>query len=98
MDHFHVLRNMGTKANFVVQHPTRRRDLEHSDVIEGTLVSVKIRIGPYRCEFGRTHPGCGLPCAEDLERAILREGPDRVAAFVAEPVMGTGGIVVPPPE
>lgn len=52
----------------------------------------------YRCEFGRTHPGCGLPCAGDLEAAILRFGADRVAAFVAEPVMATGGIVVPPPE
>ncbi len=52
----------------------------------------------YRCEFGKTHPGCGLPCAEDLERTLAREGPDTVAAFVVEPVMGTGGIVVPPPD
>jgi len=52
----------------------------------------------YRCEFGRSHPGCGLPCADDLEQTILREGPDRVAAFVAEPIMGTGGILVPPPD
>jgi adenosylmethionine-8-amino-7-oxononanoate aminotransferase len=55
---------------------------------------------PYclRCEFGKTHPGCGLPCAGDLEAAILREGAGRVAAFIAEPVMGTGGILVPPPD
>jgi L-2,4-diaminobutyrate transaminase len=55
---------------------------------------------PYclRCEFGRAHPGCGLPCAADLEAAILREGAHRVAAFIAEPVMGTGGILVPPPD
>lgn len=52
----------------------------------------------YRCEFGRTHPGCGLPCAGDLEASIQRLGADRVAAFVAEPVMGTGGILVPPPD
>jgi L-2,4-diaminobutyrate transaminase len=52
----------------------------------------------YRCEFGKQHPGCGLPCAADLEQAILREGADAVAAFVVEPVMGTGGIVVPPPD
>lgn len=36
-------------------------------------------------------------CAEDLEKLILREDPDTIAAFIAEPVLGTGGIV-PPPE
>lgn len=35
-------------------------------------------------------------CADDLERLILAEGPDTVAAFIGEPVMGTGGIIVPP--
>ncbi len=52
----------------------------------------------YRCEFGATRPDCGLLCAEDLARAIEHEGADRIAAFVVEPVMGTGGIVVPPPD
>ena len=36
-------------------------------------------------------------CARDLEELIVREGPDTVAAFIAEPMMGSGGIV-PPPE
>jgi adenosylmethionine-8-amino-7-oxononanoate aminotransferase len=52
----------------------------------------------YRCEFGKTHPGCGLPCAGDLEAVIEREGADTVAALIVEPVMGTGGILVPPPD
>src|SRR5690606_33643288 len=34
--------------------------------------------------------------AEELENLILREGPDTIAAFIAEPVMGTGGVVPPP--
>jgi len=34
--------------------------------------------------------------AEELEALILAEGPDTVAAFFAEPVMGAGGVVVPP--
>jgi 4-aminobutyrate--pyruvate transaminase len=34
--------------------------------------------------------------AEALDRMILAEGPDTVAAFVAEPVMGAGGVIVPP--
>ncbi len=35
-------------------------------------------------------------CAQDLEDLILAEGPETVAAFIAEPVMGAGGVVVPP--
>ena len=34
--------------------------------------------------------------ADNLERLILREGPDTIAAFFAEPVMGAGGVIVPP--
>jgi 4-aminobutyrate--pyruvate transaminase len=35
--------------------------------------------------------------AAELEELILREDPETVAAFIAEPVMGAGGVVVPPP-
>ncbi|MGE3919047.1 MAG: aminotransferase class III-fold pyridoxal phosphate-dependent enzyme, partial [Hyphomicrobiaceae bacterium] len=34
--------------------------------------------------------------ARDLEELILAEGPETIAAFIAEPVMGAGGVVVPP--
>ena len=34
--------------------------------------------------------------ATDLEDMILREGPETVAAFIAEPVMGAGGVIMPP--
>jgi hypothetical protein len=34
--------------------------------------------------------------AQELEEQILREGPDTVAAFIAEPVMGAGGAILPP--
>ncbi len=33
----------------------------------------------------------------ELEAMILREGPDTIAAFIGEPIMGTGGIIPPPP-
>lgn len=36
--------------------------------------------------------------AEALEEAITREGPDTVAAFIAEPVMGAGGVIPPTPD
>lgn len=35
-------------------------------------------------------------CAADLEELILKEGPETIAAFFAEPVMGAGGVIVPP--
>lgn len=39
-----------------------------------------------------------MVCADALEQQILAEDPETVAAFVAEPVAGTGGVLVPPPE
>ncbi|MCT7377064.1 aspartate aminotransferase family protein [Chelativorans salis] len=35
-------------------------------------------------------------CARDLEALIVEEGPETIAAFFAEPVMGAGGVIVPP--
>ncbi|HMK62081.1 MAG TPA: aminotransferase class III-fold pyridoxal phosphate-dependent enzyme [Acidimicrobiales bacterium] len=54
---------------------------------------------PYcmRCELGLTFPDCQLACARTLEEYVQREGPDTVAAFIAEPVIGAGGIIPPPP-
>src|SRR5262244_4218707 len=49
---------------------------------------------PYRHE-GNEDPG--IAAAEAVEKAILAEGPDTVAAVIAEPVMGAGGVIVPPP-
>src|SRR5579885_670924 len=53
----------------------------------------------YRCPWGKSYPGCDLDCASALEAEILRQGPDTVAAFLAEPMMGSaGGAVMPVKE
>lgn len=53
----------------------------------------------YRCPLGKTYPACGIACADLLEAAIVEHGPERVAAFIAEPVSGAAlGATVPPPE
>lgn len=53
----------------------------------------------YRCPFDETDESCGTACANDLERAIHQAGPENIAAFIFEPVIGSsGGAVVPPPE
>ena len=51
----------------------------------------------YRCELNLKYPECGIACADELERIIKREGADTVGAFIAEPVQGVGGVIVPPP-
>ena len=40
----------------------------------------------------------GVAAANELEKAILREGADTVAMFLAEPVPGVGGVIVPPDD
>ena len=54
---------------------------------------------PYRFE-GELEVGetIGQAAARALEEAILREGADTIAAFIAEPVMGVGGVIVPPDD
>ena len=52
----------------------------------------------YRCQFCSEQPACNLKCAEALERSIKWEGPENVAAFISEPVVGaTMGSVPAPP-
>jgi 4-aminobutyrate--pyruvate transaminase len=48
-------------------------------------------------EDGETEEDFATRCAENLESIIIDEWPDTVAAFFAEPVMGAGGVIVPPP-
>jgi putrescine---pyruvate transaminase len=50
---------------------------------------------PYRQEGGRPGETAGQTAARLLEEAILREGPDTVAAFIAEPIHGGGGVIYP---
>ena len=53
----------------------------------------------YRCPFGLTYPSCDLKCAKDAEEAIqTMTSQGRVAAFIAEPIQGVGGFIVPPKE
>ncbi len=53
---------------------------------------------PYRFVNGDPNISLGVAAANKLEEAIVREGPDTVAAFIAEPVQGAGGVIVPPAD
>ncbi|HZT20679.1 MAG TPA: aspartate aminotransferase family protein [Dongiaceae bacterium] len=47
-------------------------------------------------QAGETEEQFATRMAESLEQLIQREGPDTIAAFIAEPVMGAGGVILPP--
>ncbi|MHB8376594.1 MAG: aminotransferase family protein [Dehalococcoidia bacterium] len=52
---------------------------------------------PYRCQWCADKPSCTLACADNIEATIVREGADSVAAVIAEPVHGAGGVIPPDP-
>ena len=60
-----------------------------------------VRVGcPHAYQFakdGEAPEAFAARLADELEQTILKEGPDTVAAFIAEPVQGAGGVIVPPP-
>jgi 4-aminobutyrate--pyruvate transaminase len=60
-----------------------------------------VRVGcPHHYQFaeaGESEGAFAERLARELEETIQREGPDTVAAFIAEPVQGAGGVVIPPP-
>lgn len=64
------------------------------------LISVTHIMPPYhyRCPFCSNTASCTLECANELEKAILLEGPDTVAVFFAEPVVGTTATGLAPPS
>lgn len=49
-----------------------------------------------RADLGQTEAEFVAYCVTELEAMIAREGADTIAAFIGEPVLGTGGIVPPP--
>jgi adenosylmethionine-8-amino-7-oxononanoate aminotransferase len=60
-----------------------------------------IRVGTpycYRCAWGKEYGDCGLECAESVENEILYYGAENVGTMIGETVIGTGGVVPPPPE
>jgi 4-aminobutyrate aminotransferase / (S)-3-amino-2-methylpropionate transaminase / 5-aminovalerate transaminase len=53
----------------------------------------------YRCSYSLQYPSCDLYCARHLEDTFRRVvANEDVAAVIAEPVLGEGGFVVPPPD
>src|SRR5476651_353844 len=52
----------------------------------------------YRCDFGLEYPSCGVACAKDIKNLIDTTTTGQIAGFMAEPIQGVGGFIVPPKE
>jgi taurine--2-oxoglutarate transaminase len=67
---------------------------------QARCVGQGVRFAPdcycYRCPFSLTYPDCNVQCARYLDYMIKEEG--NIAAIITEPVVGTNGRLVPPPE
>jgi alanine-glyoxylate transaminase/(R)-3-amino-2-methylpropionate-pyruvate transaminase len=68
--------------------------------VPSQIAAVKHAPAPYcyRCPLGLAYPSCELKCASDLRELIQTTTTGRVAAFLAEPILGVGGFITPPPE
>ena len=67
--------------------------------ILANTVRVAPQPNPYRCEMGGKTPSeCAIKCADAMEKIIIEEGPDTVAAVIGEPVSVSMGVAVPGDE
>jgi 4-aminobutyrate aminotransferase-like enzyme len=52
----------------------------------------------YRCPLGLSYPSCGIECASFARKVIRNSTTGALAAILVEPIQGTAGNIVPPPE
>ncbi|MDO4176476.1 MAG: aminotransferase class III-fold pyridoxal phosphate-dependent enzyme [Bacillota bacterium] len=75
-------------------HPSRRKEFTEILREDGHIPPAYC----YRCWYGKNCDICSMECAWALEEEILKADPDNVAAFIAEPVVGTALSGVPAPD
>ncbi|MEO7329725.1 MAG: aminotransferase class III-fold pyridoxal phosphate-dependent enzyme [Minicystis sp.] len=72
----------------------RRWFIEPTGKIPGVVFAPETNC--YRCPLGQTYPSCNTACADYISYMIDHE--ENVAAIILEPIVGTNGVLVPPPE
>jgi taurine--2-oxoglutarate transaminase len=72
----------------------RRWFVEPTGKIDGVLHAPETNC--YRCPLKQTYPACDLACADYIAYQIDHE--ENVAAVIMEPIVGTNGVLVPPPD
>ncbi len=83
-----------TAASLAVTGDIRRWYAEAVDTVPGTVFAPDPYC--YRCPLKLTYPECGVACADYVDYMLSYDG--NVAAVIVEPVVGTNGVIVPPPE
>jgi taurine--2-oxoglutarate transaminase len=83
-----------TAASIAATGDPRRWSAEPSAKLPGVVFAPETNC--YRCPLGHQYPACDIACASYIEHMIENEGD--VAAILVEPVPGTNGVLVPPPE
>jgi len=63
---------------------------------KGKEIILAPEVNCYNCVLKHTYPNCGVACADYIEHMI--ESESDVAAVIVEPIVGTNGVLVPPPE
>jgi len=83
-----------TMGSIAATGDPRRWPIEPSGKGQGTIFAPEVNC--YKCPIGHTYPACNIACANYIEHMIQNESD--VAAVLVEPVVGTNGVLVPPPE
>jgi taurine---2-oxoglutarate transaminase len=83
-----------TSGSVAATGDPRRWAMEPAGKGLGVIFSPEVNC--YKCPIRHTYPGCGIACADYLEHMIVNESD--VAAVLVEPVVGTNGVLIPPPE
>lgn len=83
-----------TMGSIAATGDPRRWAMEPAGKIPGVIFAPEVYC--YRCPIRHTYPQCNVACVDYIEHMIANE--NDVAAVLVEPVVGTNGVLVPPPE
>jgi taurine--2-oxoglutarate transaminase len=83
-----------TAGSIAMTGDMRRWFVEPTGKIPGVIFGPETNC--YRCPLGRQYPSCETACADYL--AYMIDHDENVAAIIVEPVVGTNGVLVPPPD
>jgi len=83
-----------TTASIAATGDPRRWAMEPGGKAQGFIFAPEVNC--YNCPIKHTYPSCNIACADYIEHMITNES--NVAAIILEPVTGTNGVLIPPPE
>ncbi|HSP06448.1 MAG TPA: aminotransferase class III-fold pyridoxal phosphate-dependent enzyme, partial [Acidobacteriota bacterium] len=83
-----------TMGSIAATGDPRRWAMEPAGKVPGVIFAPEVYC--YRCPIHHEYPQCNIACVDYVEHMVENESD--VAAVIVEPVVGTNGVLVPPPE